>query len=169
MAKLACYSSYLLTFYFCIPVPYDEKDIHFPVFVLEGLVGLHRTIQFQLLSHYWLGHRLGLLWYWMVCLGNEQRSFCHFWDCTQVLPFWVSLTLDVGSLFTAAPAKHNRCSLPQTRGSSSQPLPLTSRVGKLLSAALLRHGGHSDHGPSQPLHWERGSKGRQTETTITDN
>ena len=21
--------------------------------------------------------RLGLLWYWMVCLGNEQRSFCH--------------------------------------------------------------------------------------------
>ena len=23
----------------------------------------------------------------MVCLGNEQRSFCHFWDCTQVLHF----------------------------------------------------------------------------------
>ena len=34
-----------------------------------------------------VGHRLGLLWYWMVCLGNEQRSFCHFWDCTQVLHF----------------------------------------------------------------------------------
>ena len=31
--------------------------------------------------------RLGLLWYWMVCLGNEQRSFCCFWDCTQVLHF----------------------------------------------------------------------------------
>ena len=31
-----------------------------------------------------LGHRLGLLWYWMVCLGNEQRSFCCFWDCIQV-------------------------------------------------------------------------------------
>ena len=45
---------------------------------LEGLVGLHRTIQLQLLQHYWLGHRLGLPWYWMVCLGNEQRSFCHF-------------------------------------------------------------------------------------------
>ena len=29
--------------------------------VLEGLVGLHRTIQFQLLWHYWLGHRFGLL------------------------------------------------------------------------------------------------------------
>ena len=29
--------------------------------VLEGLVGLHRTIQLQILQHYWLGHRLGLL------------------------------------------------------------------------------------------------------------
>ena len=26
-AKLTCYSRYLLTSYFCIPVPYDEKDI----------------------------------------------------------------------------------------------------------------------------------------------
>ena len=25
----------------------------------------------------------------MVCLGNEQRSFCHFWDCIQVLYFRV--------------------------------------------------------------------------------
>ena len=38
-------------------------------------------------SAYWLGHRLGLLWYWMVCLGNEQRSFCRFWDWIQVLHF----------------------------------------------------------------------------------
>ena len=36
--------------------------------VLEGLVGLHRTVQLQLLQNYWLGHRLyhrdmnGLLW-----------------------------------------------------------------------------------------------------------
>ena len=29
--------------------------------VLEDLVGLHRTIQLQLIQHYWLGHRLGLL------------------------------------------------------------------------------------------------------------
>ena len=27
--------------------------------VLEGLVGLHRTVQLQLLQHYWLGPRLG--------------------------------------------------------------------------------------------------------------
>ena len=33
-----------------------------------------QTIQHQLLQCYWLGHRFGLLWYWLVCLGNEQRS-----------------------------------------------------------------------------------------------
>ena len=82
-----CYSRYFLTFYFCVPVPYNENDIFFEVLVLEGLVGLHRTGQLQLLQHYWLGHRLGLPWYWMVCLGNEQRSFCRFWDSIQVLHF----------------------------------------------------------------------------------
>ena len=36
--------------------------------VLKGLAGLHRTVQLQLLQHYWLGHSLGtvilngLLW-----------------------------------------------------------------------------------------------------------
>ena len=30
-----------MTFYFCIPVPYDEKDIFFLVLVLEGLIDLH--------------------------------------------------------------------------------------------------------------------------------
>ena len=42
--------------------------------VLQGLVGLHRTVQLQLLQHYWLGHRLGLLWYWMV-LWRPTRPF----------------------------------------------------------------------------------------------
>ena len=41
--------------------------------VLKGLVGLHRTIQLQLLQRYWLGHRLGLPCYWMVCLRNRDR------------------------------------------------------------------------------------------------
>ena len=45
---------YLLTCYFCIPVLYDERDIFGSVLVLEGLVGLHRTIQLQLLQHYCL-------------------------------------------------------------------------------------------------------------------
>ena len=86
-AKLACYSRYLLTSYFCILVPYDEKDMLFWVLVLEVLVGLHRTVQLQLLWHFWLGHRLGLMGYWMACLGKKQRSFCCFLYCTQVLLF----------------------------------------------------------------------------------
>ena len=28
--------------------------------VLKGLVGLHRTVQLQLLQRYWSGHRLGI-------------------------------------------------------------------------------------------------------------
>ena len=31
--------------------------------VSSSLVGLRRTVQLQLLQHYWLGHRLGLLCY----------------------------------------------------------------------------------------------------------
>ena len=29
----------------------------------------------------------------VVCLGNEQRSFCRFWDCIQVLHFELSCCL----------------------------------------------------------------------------
>ena len=59
----------------------------FLVLVLRGLLGLHRTDQLQLLRHWWLRHRLGLLWCWMACHGNELQSFCLFWGCTQVLHF----------------------------------------------------------------------------------
>ena len=62
------------------------------VLVIKGLVDLQRTIQLQLLWHYWLGHRLGLLWHSMVCIGNKPRSFSHFWHCTQVLDFRLLLT-----------------------------------------------------------------------------
>ena len=79
--------SWLPTFALQSPI---MKRTPFRVLVLEGLLGLHRTIQLQLLQHYWLGHRLGLLWYWVVYLGNEQRSFCRFWDCIQVLHFRLS-------------------------------------------------------------------------------
>ena len=46
----------------------------FWLLVLEGFIGLHRTVQLQLLQHYWSGARLGLLWYWMVCLENRDHS-----------------------------------------------------------------------------------------------
>ena len=40
-------------------------------------------------------------------------------SCNTYRLTWVSLTLDVGYLFMAAPAKHSRCSLPWTRVISS--------------------------------------------------
>ena len=46
-AKFACYFRYFLTSYFCIPVPYNEKDIFSWVLALEYLVGLHRTYKFN--------------------------------------------------------------------------------------------------------------------------
>ena len=43
--------------------------------VLKGLVGLHRTVQLQLLQHYWLGHRLGLLCIeWFALETNRDYS-----------------------------------------------------------------------------------------------
>ena len=60
-----------LDFLFLHSSPLYWKGHLFRVLVLEGLVGLHRTIQLHLLQRYWLGHRLGLLWYLMVCLENE--------------------------------------------------------------------------------------------------
>ena len=55
--RSACYSRCFLTSYFFIPVSYNEKDIFFGL-VLKDLISLHRTVQLQLLQHYWLGHRL---------------------------------------------------------------------------------------------------------------
>ena len=45
---LAYYSGYLLTSYFCIPIPCGEKDMLFLVLILEGVVGPHKTSQLQL-------------------------------------------------------------------------------------------------------------------------
>ena len=69
--------------YFYIPVPYNEKDIFlgcFGLLVLEGLLGLHRTVQLQLLQHCWSGHRLGLPWYWMV---GQHRNQIDYILCSQ--------------------------------------------------------------------------------------
>ena len=59
------------------------------------------------------------LWLWFQC-------FCPLMPSRNTyLLTWVSLTLDVGYLFTAAPAKCSCCFLPWTRGISSQPRLLT--------------------------------------------
>ena len=76
-----CNSVFLLTSYFHIPVPYDRKGIFCLVLVLEGIVGIHRTGQLQLLLHQWLGQRPGLLWcgmIWMIFLGNKQIILSFF-------------------------------------------------------------------------------------------
>ena len=66
------------------------------------------------------------LWVWFQCVCPLMPS-----GNTYHLT-WVSLTLDVGYLFMAAPAKRSRCSLPWMRGISS-PLPfLTFNVGWVL-------------------------------------
>ena len=62
--------SWLPTFAFQSPI---MKRTTFGVLVLKCLVGLHRTIQLQLLQCYWLGHRLGLLWYWMSTINIVDR------------------------------------------------------------------------------------------------
>ena len=54
------------------------KGTSFGVLVLKGLVGLHRTIQLQLLQHYSSGHRLGLLWYWRVALETNTDHYVFF-------------------------------------------------------------------------------------------
>ena len=77
-AKFACSSRRSLTSYFCIPVFNNEKDIFVWVLVLEGLIGLHRSVHHQLLQHYWSGYRLVTPWCWMVCLGMVCSSSMGF-------------------------------------------------------------------------------------------
>ena len=52
---------------------------------------------------------------WFQCVCPLMPS-CNTYHLT-----WVSLTLGVGYLFTAVPAKRSQCSLPWTRGSSPPP------------------------------------------------
>ena len=74
-AKFACYSKCLLTSYICIPVPYKEKVICLCVLILEGLIGLHKTVQLQLLQHYCWG--IGLDYHdieWFALEMNRDHS-----------------------------------------------------------------------------------------------
>ena len=63
------------------------------------------------------------LWVWFQCVCPLMPS------CSTYRLTWVSLTLGVGYLFTAAPAKCSHCSLPWTRGISSSLPFLTLNVG----------------------------------------
>ena len=63
------------------------------------------------------------LWVWFQCVCLLIPS-CNIYHLT-----WVFLTLCLGYLFTAALAKHSRCSLPWTKGISSSLPFLTFNVG----------------------------------------
>ena len=67
--------SWLPTFAFQSPI---MKRTSFLGVSSKRFLGIHRNVPLQLLQHYWWRHRLGLPWYWMVWLGNEQRSFFVF-------------------------------------------------------------------------------------------
>ena len=61
---------------------------------------------------------------WPSCLLPSQfQCVCPLMPSRNIYRLtWVSLTLDVGYLFPAAPAKRSHCSLPWTRGISSPPI-----------------------------------------------
>ena len=65
-AKFTCYSRCLLTSYFVFQSPMIKRMSFLGVGSRRSW-DLYRTTHLQLLQHYWLGHRLGLLWYLMVC------------------------------------------------------------------------------------------------------
>ena len=54
------------------------KRTAFWVLALEGLVGLHRTIELQFLQHYWSGHRFGyrdIEWFALEMNRNHSAVF----------------------------------------------------------------------------------------------
>ena len=132
--------------------PLSWKGHLFGVLVLEGLVGLHRTVQLQVLQRCWSGHWLGLLWYWMVCLGNKQRSFCCFWDCIQVLHFrlfcWLWLPGDNGDLLQKVSWRHWYTQCPQPCGQ-----PLLTHTSAAGSWTLMGNSGSVSCGVTAPFHW----------------
>ena len=81
--------SWLPTFTFQSPV---MKRTSFFGAVLEGLVGLHRIVQLQLHQHYWLGHRLGLPWYWMVLGSVKDRNGRDLTEAENIKKKWQEYT-----------------------------------------------------------------------------
>ena len=99
-AKLACYSRYLLTSYFCIPVPYDEKDRVFPASCLpmSWLFAKYWSFSFSLSPS---NEFLGLISFRIVWLdllavqGTPKHLFQHHSSKASILwhSVFYSLTL----------------------------------------------------------------------------
>ena len=119
--------------WFAIPFssgPHFVRPLHHDPPVLGGPTGMA--------SFHWVRQGCGpsvirltsFLWLWFQCVCPLMPS-CNTYHLT-----WVSLTLDVEYLFTAAPAKHSHCSLPWTRGISLRPPLLTLKVEWLFLVLL---------------------------------
>ena len=65
--------------------------------VLKGFVGLHRTVQLQLLQHYWSRHRLGLCdieWF-----ALETEIILSFLKLHPSIAVWTFLLTMMATLF----------------------------------------------------------------------
>ena len=71
------------------------------------------------------------LWVWFHCVCPLMPS-CNTYHLT-----WVSLTLGVGYLFTAAPAKHSLCSLPPEEDMVRMGLQRSKELQQKLPPSLL--------------------------------
>ena len=87
-AKLVCCSRYLLTSYFCLPVPYDEKDIFFVSFRKCCRSSWNQSTSASLTSV--IVARRGSPWCWMLCLGNKE-IFLLFLTLHPNTTFWTLL------------------------------------------------------------------------------
>ena len=78
-----------MTSYYCIPVPYNEKDIFGGLLVLEGLVGFHGIIQLQFSFFSITGQGIDLDYCdteWFALEMNRDHSLV-FADCIKLLHF----------------------------------------------------------------------------------
>ena len=74
-AKLAHYSRYLLTSYFCVPVPCDEKDIFFGL-ISKRSCSVIEPLNFTFFSI--SGWGIDFVYCDIEWFADEQRSFCYF-------------------------------------------------------------------------------------------
>ena len=97
------------------PFPTCPVHLGWPLMTCPSFIELDKVVVhvIRLASCLWL-------WSQCICLLMPSHNAYHL--------TWVSLTLDIGYVFTAAPAKRSHCSLPWMRGISSLPPLLTLNV-----------------------------------------
>ena len=118
--------------WFAIPLssgPHSVRPLHHDLPVL----GCPTT--WALLSFIELDKAVVLVWLEWLVFCEYGFSVSALWCPLQHLH---SLTLGVGYLFTAAPAKHSRCSLPWKRGISLPP-PFLTFIPRQFLAMLILH------------------------------